>query len=88
MSGYINGKFTSIYLTDEEASELKRYCHQCSQYSVLKTALREFLSGSIDESVEENSDTQEVEEQEEEQQEGKLDIIALLRRLSKASKNY
>jgi hypothetical protein len=85
------GKMTSIYLTDEEESELKKYCeeHQCSQYSVLKTALREFLSNFRVEHVEENQ--LEVEEQEdyegeedreeEEQQEKKVDINDFLRRL-------
>ena len=39
------GKITSIYLTDEEASELKKFCeaNQCSQYSALKLALRDLL---------------------------------------------
>jgi len=38
-------KITSIYLTDEEASELKRFCdeNQCTQYSAIKMALRELL---------------------------------------------
>jgi len=39
------GKITSIYLTDKEASELKRFCdeNQCTQYSAIKMALRELL---------------------------------------------
>ncbi len=43
------GKITSIYLTDEEVAELKKFCseNQCSQYSVLKTALKELLSKSL-----------------------------------------
>jgi hypothetical protein len=76
------GKMTSIYLTDEEASELKRYCdeHQCSQYSVLKTALREFLSNSKDELVEESVTLQES-LKEEEQRERKVDITEYIKRL-------
>jgi hypothetical protein len=40
------GKITSIYLTDEEAAELKKFCeeNQCTQYSALKAVLRELLS--------------------------------------------
>ena len=39
------GKVTSIYLSDEEVTELKKFCekNQCSQYAVLKMALRELL---------------------------------------------
>ena len=45
------GKITSIYLTDEEATELKKFCdeNQCTKYSALKTALRELLSKPIKE---------------------------------------
>jgi hypothetical protein len=76
------GKITSIYLTDEEASELESYCeeHQCSQYSVLKNALRDFLSNSKHESIEENVIPQES-EGEEQQQESKEDVSTLIRRL-------
>jgi hypothetical protein len=40
------GKLTSIYLTDEEFAELKKFCeeNQCSQYSAIKTAVRELVS--------------------------------------------
>lgn len=43
------GKMTSIYLTDEEATELKRFCeeNQCTQYSALKSALREIISKPV-----------------------------------------
>ncbi|MGD8544568.1 MAG: hypothetical protein PVH12_00185 [Candidatus Bathyarchaeota archaeon] len=36
------GKITSIYLTNEEAEELERFCNEngCSQYSAMKTALQ------------------------------------------------
>jgi len=39
------GKITSIYLTDAEAKKLEKFCeeNQCTQYSALKTALRELL---------------------------------------------
>jgi len=45
------GKITSIYLTDEESMKLKKFCNenQCTQYSVLKTALKELLSKPIEE---------------------------------------
>ena len=45
------GKITSIYLTDEEAKQLEKFCeeNQCTQYSALKTALRELLSTPIKE---------------------------------------
>ncbi|MDH5732187.1 MAG: hypothetical protein OEY88_00190 [Candidatus Bathyarchaeota archaeon] len=37
------GRLTSIYLTDEEAEKLKKFCddNQCTQYSALKTAISE-----------------------------------------------
>ena len=39
------GKITSIYLTEREAKQLEKFCeeNQCTQYSALKTALRELL---------------------------------------------
>jgi hypothetical protein len=45
------GKITSIYLTDKEVAELKKFCeeNQCTQYSALKTALRELTSKPIKE---------------------------------------
>ena len=47
------GKLTSIYLTDKEVAELKKFCNenQCTQYSALKTALRELLSKPVKEAV-------------------------------------
>ena len=35
-----------MYLTDEEHEKLKKFCeeNQCTQYSALKTALRELVS--------------------------------------------
>ena len=52
------GKITSIYLTDEESIELKKFCdeNQCTQYSALKTALRELLSKPIQKTEEENEE--------------------------------
>jgi len=45
------GKITSIYLTDKELGELKKFCeeNQCTQYSALKTALRELTSKPVKE---------------------------------------
>ncbi len=45
------GRITSIYLSDEEAKQLKRLCedNQCTQYSALKAAIRELLSMPIEE---------------------------------------
>ena len=45
------GKITSIYLTENEAKQLEKFCeeNQCTQYSALKTALRELLSTPIKE---------------------------------------
>jgi Holliday junction resolvase len=43
------GKVTSIYLTDEEIAELKKFCNenQCTQYLALKTAISELLSKPV-----------------------------------------
>jgi hypothetical protein len=40
------GKIGTIYLSDRENRELKAFCdeNQCTQYSALKTAVRELLS--------------------------------------------
>ena len=84
------GKMTSIYLTDEEASDLESYCeeNQCSQYSVLKTALRDFLSNakaeSLEKDVEQEEDSEELSEQEEEQQNRKEEIAEFIKRLLNA----
>ena len=81
------GKMTSIYLTDEEASDLETYCeeNQCSQYSVLKIALREFLYNanveSLEENVEQEENSEEQSEQEEEHQKRKEEIAEFIRRL-------
>ena len=55
------GKITSIYLTEEEAMQLEKFCeeNQCTQYSALKTALREMVSRPIKE-----EETSTVEERE------------------------
>ena len=39
------GKITSIYLTENEVKQLEKFCeeNECTQYSALKTALRELL---------------------------------------------
>ena len=48
------GKITSIYLTDEEHKELEKFCeeNQCTQYSALKTALKELLYKPIEKTEE------------------------------------
>lgn len=56
------GKITSIYLTENEAKQLEKFCeeNQCTQYSALKTALRELLLTPIEEeetSIVEERDT-------------------------------
>lgn len=40
------GKIVTIYLSDEEARELRDFCdeNQCTQYSALKTAVKQVLS--------------------------------------------
>ena len=40
------GKIVTIYLSDEEARELRSFCdeNQCTQYSALKTAVKQILS--------------------------------------------
>ena len=40
------GKIVTIYLTDEETTGLRRFCEEnaCSQYTAIKTGLRELLS--------------------------------------------
>jgi len=57
------GKITSIYLTDEEAIQLKKFCdeNQCTKYSALKIAVKELLSKPIEETEEETPITEEVE---------------------------
>ena len=51
------GKMVSIYLTDKEADDLKRFCedHNCTQYSAVKTAIRELLLRSIKGTSEESN---------------------------------
>ena len=43
------GKIVTIYLSDGEARDLKEFCdeNQCTQYSALKTAVRQILSKPI-----------------------------------------
>ena len=66
------GKITSIYLTDEEAAELKRFCeeNQCTQYSALKTAMRELVSRHLNE-IEKPEDGIHAEESSIPEEEGK-----------------
>jgi len=67
-------KIVTIYLSDEEARELRDFCdeNQCTQYSALKTAVKQILSKPmqreeedvpediIDETQEENVISEEV----------------------------
>lgn len=57
------GKITSIYLTDEEAAELKKFCEEnrCTQYSAFKAALRELISKPFNETEESSSTIEGVE---------------------------
>jgi hypothetical protein len=43
------GKIVTIYLSDDEARNLKDFCdeNQCTQYSALKTAVKQLLSGPV-----------------------------------------
>ena len=43
------GRVVTIYLSDDEVKELKDFCdeNQCTQYSALKTAVKQLLSGSV-----------------------------------------
>lgn len=90
------GKITTIYLTDKENAELKKFCdeNQCTQYSALKTALRELLNQPLIEREEENPTLQEdtnakdsqddVETEEDRQAETKKSgLLQLLRELEK-----
>jgi Holliday junction resolvase len=54
------GKVTSIYLTDEEVVELKKFCNenQCTQYLALKTALNELLSKPVKKTSEDSLATE------------------------------
>jgi len=60
------GKMVSVYLTDGEADDLRRFCesHGCTQYSALKTALHELLSKPIEvKEKEDDKDQLEIDEQ-------------------------
>ena len=43
------GKIVTIYLSDDEARDLKEFCdeNQCTRYSALKTAVRHLISKPI-----------------------------------------
>ncbi len=45
------GKIVTVYLSDEEAKDLKTFCddNRCTQYSALKTAVKELISKPIEE---------------------------------------
>lgn len=57
------GKIVTIYLSDEEARDLKEFCEEnrCTQYSVLKTALRDILYKPVKLAIEEEPTSHEDE---------------------------
>ena len=59
------GKIVTIYLSDDEARDLKEFCDesQCTQYSALKTAVRQMLYRPVQS---EEDEPQEIEEEPEE----------------------
>ena len=61
------GRIVTIYLTDAESVELKDFCdeNQCTQYSALKTAVRELLSKPLKKAEEMPLNTPEEETSEE-----------------------
>jgi len=84
------GRITSLYLTDDESAELKKFCdeNQCTQYSALKAALRELLSKPLNKGeetpiTEETINTQSIKQKEESKQtsEERL-LLELLKKLS------
>jgi len=85
------GKITSIYLTDGEAKKLEKFCeeNQCTQYSALKTALRELLlkpaeeneAPAVDGKQETAEDNAEAEKIEKAEKERVLSLKEILRRL-------
>jgi hypothetical protein len=75
------GKITTIYLTDNESIRLKKFCdeNQCTQYSALKTAVKELIS-KANQSTSEIDNTQSNEELIEVKQEhkSKRKLLAVL----------
>ena len=59
------GKIVTIYLSEDEARDLKEFCDEsrCTQYSVLKTAVRQLLYRPV--LVEEEGPQEVIEEPEE-----------------------
>ena len=43
------GKIVTVYLSDDEVKDLKTFCddNRCTQYSALKTAVKELLSKPV-----------------------------------------
>jgi Holliday junction resolvase len=64
------GKMTSIYLTDEEAAELKKFCseNQCTLYSAVKTAIRELVFAPLPEKKPQSTQTTHAQEPPDSQQ--------------------
>ena len=76
------GKIVTIYLTDDEARELKTFCdeNQCTQYSALKTAVKQLLSkdkGSTSEIGMTQADDEPTEVERERKDERKPIVITL-----------
>ena len=67
--GDLVGKVVTIYLSDEEARDLKGFCdeNRCTQYSALKTAVKQLLYRPVESAFEDTwvEDTSNDEDQEE-----------------------
>lgn len=62
------GKIVTIYLSDEEVRDLRDFCdeNQCTQYSALKTAVKQLLSKPIQWEEEEDTPEESIEEPQDE----------------------
>jgi len=95
------GKVVTLYLSDEETRHLKDFCdeNQCTQYSALKTAVRQLIyrplesyeenesQSNPENTVEETQDIDHINENEDilEPQTEQSELVAKIRRLIKAS---
>ena len=75
------GKVTSIYLSDEEAAELKKFCEEnnCTQYAVIKTAMKEMISKRIKNITETKPEQDEVEDEKPKEDSVRKQFLRLLR---------
>ena len=71
------GKVVTIYLYDEETRGLKDFCdeNQCTQYSALKTAVRQLLYSPLSSIEDESQDTLEEHQEKVEISNSELDEI-------------